>query len=237
MVARLAVLISGNGSNLQAIIDAIRMKALDAEIVVVVSNRKNAFGLVRAEKAGIPTRYFPLKPYTDAGRSRSEYDADLAQLVAEYRPDWVVLAGWMHILSRAFLERFPYRVVNLHPALPGQFPGAHAIVDAFAAFQRGEIKQTGCMVHLVPDEAVDAGPVIGVAEVPIYRTDTLETLTERMHQAEHRLLVQSLQRLIVGDEEEVLDDEEDEEKNNEERISSGKGGKRRKNTRRRLEAE
>jgi folate-dependent phosphoribosylglycinamide formyltransferase PurN len=89
------------------------------------------------------------------------------------------------------------------------------------------------MVHLVPDEAVDAGPVIGVAEVPIYRTDTLETLTERMHQAEHRLIVQALQRLIVGDEEEVLDDEEDEEEN----ISPGKGDKRRKNTRRRSEAE
>lgn len=237
MAARLAVLISGNGSNLQAIIDAIRMKALDAEIVVVVSNRKNAFGLVRAEKAGIPTRYFPLKPYTDAGRSRSEYDADLAQLVAEYRPDWVVLAGWMHILSKAFLDHFPYRVVNLHPALPGQFPGAHAIADAFAAFQRGEIKQTGCMVHLVPDEAVDAGPVIGVAEVPIYRTDTLEMLTERMHQTEHRLIVQSLQRLIVGDEEEILDDEEDEEENNAENSSPGKGGKRRKNTHRRSGAE
>lgn len=237
MAARLAVLISGNGSNLQAIIDAIRMKALDAEIVVVVSNRKNAFGLVRAEKAGIPTRYFPLKPYTDAGRSRSEYDADLAQLVAEYRPDWVVLAGWMHILSKAFLDHFPYRVVNLHPALPGQFPGAHAIADAFAAFQRGEIKQTGCMVHLVPDEAVDAGPVIGVAEVPIYRTDTLEMLTERMHQTEHRLIVQSLQRLIVGDEKEILDDEEDEEENNAENSSPGKGGKRRKNTHRRSGAE
>lgn len=237
MAARLAVLISGNGSNLQAIIDAIRMKALDAEIVVVVSNRKNAFGLVRAEKAGIPTRYFPLKPYTDAGRSRSEYDADLAQLVAEYRPDWVVLAGWMHILSKAFLDHFPYRVVNLHPALPGQFPGAHAIADAFAAFQRGEIKQTGCMVHLVPDEAVDAGPVIGVDEVPIYRTDTLEMLTERMHQTEHRLIVQSLQRLIVGDEEEILDDEEDEEENNAENSSPGKGGKRRKNTHRRSGAE
>lgn len=221
MTARLAVLISGNGSNLQAIIDAIRMGTLDAEIVVVVSNRKNAFGLVRAEKAGIPTRYFPLKPYTDAGRPRTEYDADLAQIVAEYRPDWIVLAGWMHILSKAFLDRFPYRVVNLHPALPGQFPGAHAIADAFAAFQRGEIKQTGCMVHLVPDEAVDAGPVIGVAEVPIYRTDTLETLTNRMHQAEHRLLVQSLHRLIVGDEEEIVYDEEDDEEN----ADQDRGGK------------
>lgn len=215
MTARLVVLISGNGSNLQALIDAIRMKVLDAEIVLVVSNRKDAFGLVRAEKAGIPTRYLPLKPYTAAGRTRADYDADLAQVVAEAAPDWVVLAGWMHILSRAFLDHFSYRVVNLHPALPGKFPGAHAIEEAFAAFQRGEINQTGCMVHLVPDEAVDAGPVIGVAEVPIYRTDTLETLANRMHQAEHKLLVQSLQRLIVGDEEVNDDDYVDEDNDDE----------------------
>ncbi|MFN3980583.1 MAG: phosphoribosylglycinamide formyltransferase [Caldilinea sp.] len=219
MTARLAVLISGNGSNLQALIDAIRMKVLDAEIVLVVSNRKDAFGLVRAEKAGIPTRYLPLKPYTAAGRTRADYDADLAQIVAEAAPDWIVLAGWMHILSRAFLDRFPYRVVNLHPALPGKFPGAHAIEEAFAAFQRGEIKQTGCMVHLVPDEAVDAGPVIGVAEVPIYRTDTLEMLGNRMHQAEHKLLVQSLQRLIVGDEEVSDDDYVDEDNDDEETFA------------------
>jgi formyltetrahydrofolate-dependent phosphoribosylglycinamide formyltransferase len=207
MTANLVVLISGNGSNLQALIDAIRMRALDATIACVVSNRKAAFGLARAEKAGIPTRYFPLKPYLDVGRTRAEYDADLAALVAAYKPDWVVLAGWMHILSAAFVGRFPYRVVNLHPALPGKFPGAHAIEEAFAAFQRGEIKQTGCMVHLVPDEAVDAGPVIGTAEVPIYRTDTLEMLANRMHQAEHKLLVQSLQRLTVGDED-IEDDDE-----------------------------
>lgn len=207
MTTNLVVLISGNGSNLQALIDAIRMKALDARIACVVSNRQAAFGLVRAEKAGIPTRYFPLKPYLDAGRTRTEYDAGLAALVAAYTPDWVVLAGWMHILSAAFVTRFPYRVVNLHPALPGKFPGAHAIEAAFAAFQRGEIKQTGCMVHLVPDEAVDAGPVIGTAEVPIYRTDTLEMLANRMHQAEHKLLVQSLLRLTVGDED-VDDDDE-----------------------------
>ncbi|MDI9547734.1 MAG: phosphoribosylglycinamide formyltransferase [Chloroflexota bacterium] len=199
MPARLAVLISGNGSNLQAILDAIRLRMLDAETVVVVSNRKNAFGLERAARAGAPTRYHPLKPYRDAGRSREEYDADLAALVKEYAPDWVVLAGWMHILSNAFLQRFPYRVVNLHPALPGQFPGAHAIQDAFEAFQRGEIKQTGAMVHLVPDEQVDRGPVIATAEVPIYKSDTLEMLTNRIHQAEHRLLVNALQRLIEGD--------------------------------------
>lgn len=199
MTARLAVLISGSGSNLQALIDAIRLRALDAQIVVVVSNRKDAFGLQRAEKAGIPTRYHPLKPYRDAGKTRTEYDADLAHLLQEYRPDWVVLAGWMHIFSDAFIRHFPHRIVNLHPALPGQFPGAHAIEEALAAFQRGEIKKTGVMVHLVPDEAVDSGPVIASEPVPIYPHDTLETLTQRIHQTEHGLLVQALRRLIEGD--------------------------------------
>ena len=123
MKAKLAVLISGNGSNLQAIMDAVAAGSLDAQIVVVVSNRKKAYGLERARQARIPDRYFPLKPYRDAQRSRAEYDADLAALVSAYAPDWVVLAGWMHILSEQFLGRFPNRVVNLHPALPGQFPG------------------------------------------------------------------------------------------------------------------
>ena len=126
-----------------------------------------------------------------------------------FDPDYVVLAGWMHILSAAFLQHFPYRVVNLHPALPGQFPGSHAIADALGAYQQGTIKHTGCMVHLVPDEAVDAGPIIGSVDVPIYPTDTEETLAKRMHQAEHSLLIQSLLRLIEGDEE--IDDEGDDE--------------------------
>lgn len=199
MTAKLAVLISGSGSNLQALIDAIRLRALDAQIVVVVSNRKDALGLQRAEKAGIPIHYHPLKPYREAGKSRSEYDADLARILQEYRPDWVVLAGWMHIFSDAFIRHFPHRIVNLHPALPDQFPGAHAIEEALAAFQRGEIKQTGVMVHLVPDEAVDSGPVIASEPVPIYPRDTLETLTQRIHLVEHRLLVQALRRLIEGD--------------------------------------
>lgn len=199
MTARLAVLISGNGSNLQAILDAIRARALDAEVVVVVSNRKSAYGLERAAKAGVPTRYHPLKPYRDAGRTREEYDADLARIVAKYEPDWIVLAGWMHILSDAFLQEFPYAVVNLHPALPGKFLGANAIEEAFLAYQEGKIDHTGVMVHLVPDERVDRGPVVATAEVPVYPSDTLEMLTNRMHQTEHRLLVQALNRLIEGD--------------------------------------
>ena len=140
-----------------------------------------------------------MRPYRQAGRSRDEYDADLAQIVADYEPDWVVLAGWMHILSDAFLQHFPYAVVNLHPALPGQFPGANAIEEAYLAYQRGEIKHTGLMVHLVPDEKVDSGPVIATEDVPIYPSDTLEMLTNRLHQTEHRVLVQALNRLIEGD--------------------------------------
>jgi formyltetrahydrofolate-dependent phosphoribosylglycinamide formyltransferase len=206
MSARLAVLISGNGSNLQAILDAIRSRVLDAQVVVVVSNRKDAYGLQRATAAGVPTRYHPLKPFRDAGRSRQEYDAELAQIVKVFAPDWVILAGWMHVLSNAFLQHYAYRVVNLHPALPGQFPGANAIADAFAAFQRKEIRKTGVMVHLVPDEQVDRGPVVATAEVPIYPSDTLEMLTNRIHQTEHRVLVQAIQRLISGDEDEQEDE-------------------------------
>ncbi len=197
--ARLVVLISGSGSNLQAILDAIGLRMLDAQVVGVVSNRKEAFGLERAQKAGVPTRYHPLKPYTDAGRARRDYDADLAAIVRAFRPDFVVLAGWMHILGRAFLDALPYRVINLHPALPGAFPGPHAIGDALAAYQAGRIKKTGVMVHLVPDEAVDAGPVLDSEEVPIYAQDTVETLTNRIHQTEHKVLVRALRRLIEGD--------------------------------------
>ncbi|GAB4560627.1 MAG: phosphoribosylglycinamide formyltransferase [Anaerolineae bacterium] len=193
---RLVVLISGHGSNLQAIIDAVQAGELDAEIVAVVSNRKDAYGLVRAERAGIPTVYFPLKPYRDQGRSRMEYDADLAERVASFAPDLIVLAGWMHVLSPAFLNRFPGKVINLHPALPGQFPGTHAIQRAYEAFQRGEISHTGVMVHWVVPE-VDAGPVIATANVPIHPEDTLDDLEARVHQVEHRLLVEAIRLALA----------------------------------------
>lgn len=196
--ARLAVLISGSGTNLQAIIDRTRDGYIpDAEVRVVVSNRKAAYGLERARRAGIATEYFPLKPYRDAGKSRSQYDADLAALVERYRPDWVVLAGWMHVMSQAFIERFPNRIVNLHPALPGPFPGTHSIERAYEAFRRGEIDHTGCMVHLVPDEGVDVGPVIVQERVAIYPQDTLEDLEARVHATEHRLLPEALRLLVL----------------------------------------
>lgn len=193
---RLAVLLSGYGSNFQAILDAIADGRLPAEVVVVVSNRREAYGLERARAASIPAHYHPLKPYRDDGRGREAYDADLAALLQGYDPDWVVLAGWMHILSDAFLRHFPDRVVNLHPALPGQFPGTHAIERAYEAFQRGEISETGIMVHLVPDEKVDEGPLLATATVPILPGDSLETWKARIHETEHGLLVETLAELM-----------------------------------------
>ena len=194
---KIAVLISGFGSNLQAIIDAIAVGELpDVEIAVVVSNRQDAHGLERAQRAGIPTEYIPMRPYREQGRSRSEYDADLAALLQQYGVEWVVLAGWMHVLSSAFLDAFPNRVINLHPALPGTFPGVNAIERAYEAFRRGEITHTGVMVHLVPDEAVDAGPVLLQENVPIYSDDSLETLETRIHATEHRLLVEAIRRTV-----------------------------------------
>lgn len=194
--ARLAVLISGSGSNLQAIIDAIREGRLNAEIVLVASNRKAAYGLQRAEQAGLPTYYAPLKRTTDAGLSRADYDHELAERVAATQPDWVVLAGWMHVFSPAFLDVFPNRVINLHPALPGVLPGTNAIQRTYAAYQRGEMTGGGCMVHYVVPE-VDAGAVIAQTAVPINPGDTLDTFEARMHAAEHALLVAALQSLAV----------------------------------------
>lgn len=194
---RLAVLISGTGTNLQAIIDACESGALpDTRVVVVVSNRIAAYGLQRAKKHGIPTLYHPFKPYRDAGRTREEYDADLAAKLAPYRVDLVCLAGWMHVFTMAFLKHYPWRVINIHPALPGMFPGTHAIERAYEAYRRGEITHTGVMVHYAPDEGVDMGPVIVQREVPIYPEDTLETLEARIHEVEHVLYIEAIKKVL-----------------------------------------
>ena len=196
-IPRLVVLISGSGTNLQAIIDATESDNLKAKIALVVSNRKAAYGLTRAETHQIPTLYFPLKPYTDAGKSRESYDADLAARVAECGPTLIVLAGWMHIVTPPFLDPFPNRVINLHPALPGTFPGTHAIERAFEAYQRGEITESGCMIHYVIPQ-VDAGKVITTATVPFEEGDTLEAYDERMHMAEHKLIVEGIRLAFEG---------------------------------------
>ena len=196
-MARIAILISGFGSNQQAIMDAVEAGKLPGvEVGLVVSNRREAFGIKRAVRHGIPVVYFPLAPYTKVGRPREEYDADLAAILGVFDISWVVQAGWMHVFTEAFLKHFSSRVVNLHPALPGMFPGMHGIEEAYKAYQRGEIAHTGIMVHLVPDPAVDAGPVVAQEEVSIHPDDSLEDLEARIHAVEHRLLVQALYDLL-----------------------------------------
>jgi phosphoribosylglycinamide formyltransferase 1 len=192
-LTRLAVLISGSGTNLQAVMDACKSERLPAEVVVVISNKSGALGLDRAVQAGIPG----LVRQKSKDEDRRSYDCALAAITASYRPDWVILAGWMRILSAEFLTVFPGRVINLHPALPGMFPGMHAIKEAYEAYQKGEIGHTGVMVHLVPDEGVDCGPVLGQEIVPIFPEDTFEQFEERMHQTEHRLLVETLKSIMT----------------------------------------
>ena len=193
MTGRLVALASGAGTNLGAILDAIAAERLDAEVVAVVVNRSEALAGARARRAGIPLSFWPLAPYLECASASSEgrrrYDAELAAAVAQAAPDLVVLAGWMHLLSSAFLDRFPDRVINLHPALPGRFPGRSAVADAWTAYQAGVIDRTGAMVHYVPDEGIDNGPVIASVEVPIHPGDTIESLRARIGEAEHELIV------------------------------------------------
>ncbi len=193
MTSRLVVLISGNGSNLQAILDACSSGELDAMVASVISNKAEAYGLTRARNAGIESTHFP-KLETE---SRQQYDSRLADYVTTRQPDYIILAGWMRILSNFFLSAFPNCVVNLHPALPETFPGTHSIERALEAYQRKEIKHTGVMVHLVPDEGVDNGTVLSTEIVPIFADDTLESLEARVHQTEHKLLITTLKQLIA----------------------------------------
>jgi phosphoribosylglycinamide formyltransferase len=206
-VARILVLISGNGSNLQALIDACDTPKLpSSRIIRVISNRKDAYGLVRAQNASIATTYHNLVKYkkqqaaTEAGvlLAREAYDHDLAQLILEDKPDLVVCAGWMHILSSVFVNTLAtakIATINLHPALPGQFNGAGAIHRAYAAFQEGEIERTGVMIHHVISE-VDMGEPIVTQEVPIGKGESEEELEKRIHEVEWGLIVEGTAKAI-----------------------------------------
>ena len=201
MTARLVVLASGSGSNLQVVLDACADGRLDADVVLVVTNRRSARAGERARNEGIPTQFRPMGPYLaafgDARVAREAYDADLAGLVADTDPDIIVQAGWMHLFTNSFLDRVPANVVNLHPALPGEFPGATAIDDAWAAHLDAGLDHTGVMVHLVPDEGVDNGPVLASREVPILASDTREMLEERIRGVEHEVLVAAIADLLA----------------------------------------
>jgi phosphoribosylglycinamide formyltransferase-1 len=175
----IGVLVSGNGSNLQALIDT------GLPIAAVASNRKDAYALERARAANIPTATFAL----DCHATRNERDLVMATWLEEHGVELVVLAGYMHLLTKPFLDRFPGRIVNVHPSLLPAFPGAHAIADALAA----GVATTGVTVHYV-DEGLDSGPIIRQEEVPVEPRATLE---ERIHAVEHRLLPEVVRDLFV----------------------------------------
>lgn len=176
----IGVLVSGSGTNLQALIDA------GLPISAVASNRKDAYALVRAREAGIPTATFSLGCHPD----RRERDLVMAGWLEEHGVDLVVLAGYMHLLTEPFLQRFPGRIVNVHPSLLPAFPGAHAIADAIAA----GVERTGVTIHYV-DAGLDTGPVIAQEEVPVSPRETLE---ERIHAVEHRLLPEVVRGLCLA---------------------------------------
>ncbi len=182
---RVAVLVSGNGTNLQAILDACATGRLDAEVAVVVSNVADAYALERARASGVPTAIAP-----HGGRDRADYDHDLAYTVAAHGVDLVVLAGWNRILTPTFVHH--HLTINLHPAKPGTFIGLGAIERAYEAWRAGTIDHGGVMVHYVPDEGVDNGPVIAWEPVPFRTDDTLETYEQRVHEVEHRILVDAI---------------------------------------------
>lgn len=186
---RLAILISGRGSNLQAILAAIDRGELDAEPVVVISSAPNAAGLGFADRRGVPTRV--IEPASHP--SRSDYCDALGEALKGYRPDLIALAGFMVILEGRLLHEYRGRIVNIHPSLLPAFPGAHAHLDVL----RYGAKVTGCTVHFV-DEGVDSGPIIAQEAVEVLADDDQETLAERVLMAEHRIYPKALQWIAEG---------------------------------------
>jgi phosphoribosylglycinamide formyltransferase-1 len=186
---KLGVLISGTGTNLGAILDAIREERLRAKIGVVISNVASAKGLERAQAAGVTTHVVDHKAYAD----RAAFDAELVRVLRAHGVDVVVLAGFMRLLTPTLLDAFPMKVVNVHPALLPAFPGTHAQAQALAY----GVKVAGCTVHFV-DAGTDTGPVIAQSAVPVLDSDDEEALRLRILAEEHRLLPQVLQWIAEG---------------------------------------
>lgn len=189
MKKRLGILLSGRGSNFEAIADSIAAGHIpNAQIAVVISNRENAPGLQKARERSLDARVIPSK-----GLEREEYDRKVVAVLEEKKVDLVCLAGFMRLLSPYFVERFCYRILNIHPALLPAFPGLEAQKQALD----WGVKITGCSVHFV-DENLDAGPIIIQAVVPVYDDDTEETLSARILKEEHRIYTEAINLVLSG---------------------------------------
>ncbi len=185
----LGILISGNGSNFQAIIDAIEKKRLDAEVRVVVSNREDAYGLVRAQKHGVPTEIVDHRKFP----SREAFDQHLIERFKDRQVELVVLAGFMRLLSANFVHAYSNRIMNIHPALLPAFPGLHVQRKAVEA----GVRFSGCTVHFVNEEC-DQGPIIIQAVVPVFPDDSEESLSARILKEEHRIYPKAIQLYSEG---------------------------------------
>ncbi len=186
---RVGVLVSGSGTNLQSIIDRSASGELAADVVCVISNKADAFGLVRAAKHGIAHLHLDHRSFS----GRQEYDRALVEALKSFNVDLVVLAGFMRIVTPVLLEAFPNRVMNIHPALLPSFPGLDAQKQAI---EYGA-KLSGCTVHFV-DSGTDTGPIILQTAVPVLEDDTEKTLSERIHVEEHRLYPAAIQLFAEG---------------------------------------
>ncbi|MBA2133017.1 phosphoribosylglycinamide formyltransferase [Capillibacterium thermochitinicola] len=187
---RIAVLVSGNGSNLEAIINAINTgRITNAKIVVVVSDKEEAYALVRAEKHKIPSHVFRRQDYP----SREAYDRAMIAFLQEKQVDLVVMAGFMRLVTPEFVAAFRHRIMNIHPSLLPAFPGTRGVADALAY----GVKVTGCTVHFV-DEGMDTGPIILQEAIPVRPDDTVESLQARIHTLEHRLYPQAIDLWVRG---------------------------------------
>lgn len=189
MTRRLGVLISGRGSNLRALLDAIARRELDANVALVVSNRAEAPGLAHAEEFGVATRVLDHRQF----RSRAAFDAALVEALREHDVGLVCLAGFMRLLGPAFVNAFPHAVLNIHPSLLPAFPGVDAQRQALAH----GVKLAGCTVHFVTEE-LDAGPIVMQAAVPVLEDDTADTLAARILVEEHRLYPRAVARVLQG---------------------------------------
>ena len=185
---KVGVLVSGRGSNLQALVDAARRGELGGEVAVVVSNVEDAPGLDRARQAGIPAVFRDHR-----GMKREAFDAEVVEVLRAHGVDLVCLAGFMRLLSPVFVRAFPGRILNIHPALLPAFPGLDA---QHRALEHG-VKVSGATVHLV-DEGLDSGPIVAQEAVPVRSTDTPETLAARILEAEHRLYPRAVRLLLEG---------------------------------------
>jgi phosphoribosylglycinamide formyltransferase-1 len=183
------VLISGRGSNLQAVIEAIAARQLDAAISIVISSRPDAAGLERAREAGIETRCLKPRDYP----TREVYDRAILEVLREHRADLVCLAGFMRLIGAPLLEAFPNAILNIHPSLLPAFPG----LDAQRQALDHGVRVTGATVHLVTSE-LDAGPIIVQAPVPVLPDDTVETLSARILVEEHRLYPEAIRIVLEG---------------------------------------